>query len=454
VLFRRIIIAVVASAWSYAQPLTLTADEHHFLEMHPLSCVTTGLWPPFNTSINGKLEGIGIDYWHKITDKLGISFNCTEANSWPKVLKDIESKKFDVTIGAQKTEDRLKYSVFSEPLARYSYVAVSLKGINSELRENDVVAVGKSYSADNMLRKLYASFHIVETDSIEDALNLVKNGKAKAAVDVLPVMAYFLSKKQFGDLAISVRFPEKFSFRVMLRRDYASIMPLINKAINTILIKEDQIDIASKWESIRNKNSTFSKYMYGVMLGLLLALLLLFYVVGMMRKKLKDKDKDIKYYEELASFDSLTLIYNRHMLDTILAQQLAIAHRYRQLMSIVFFDIDDFKLINDKYGHNTGDDVLIELSRLVLSNIRGSDIFGRWGGDEFMIILPESSQKQAKRLVGVLDGLIREHTFSDVGHISCSFGVVSYQYGDNIKDILGRVDVKMYEAKKNKHRQK
>jgi polar amino acid transport system substrate-binding protein len=447
-------VALLTFIIGYAQPLTLSQAEKQMLAAHPMTCVSTDSWPPFNTSLDGKLAGIGIDNWRRITKKLNIPFKCNKANNWTEVLKSIEQKKYDLTVATHLTEERMKYAVFSEPYARYPYVAVTLKenDFDSNTRKN--IAVGKNYSAANVLHRYYASLNTKEVESIETALKMVKEGKAFAAVDVLPVMAFFLNKPEFKDLRITERFPEKFAYRIMLRKDYAHILPLIDQAIDSILTENEQNEISDKWQKIKNKSTNKLSYAYWMLSGMLMILALLFYFVRSLKKELEGKDQDIKYYEELASFDSLTLIYNRHMLDTILAQQLAISQRYRQLMSVIFFDIDDFKMINDEFGHNAGDDVLIELTRLVSSSIRGSDIVGRWGGDEFLIILPESSQKQAKRLVEILDDKIRNHAFSAVDHLTCSFGAVSYQYGDTSKDLMGRVDAKLYEAKKNKKKRR
>ena len=181
-----------------------------------------------------------------------------------------------------------------------------------------------------------------------------------------------------------------------------------------------------------------------------IALLALGYVIYRLRKQIRHYKMQLKKMEEIASVDSLTLIYNRHMLDTILMQQIATSERYRQLLSVVFFDIDRFKAINDRYGHSVGDDVLIALAELVSQTVRESDIFGRWGGDEFLIILPESSQKQANRLVNALERKILDYAFPGVGHLSCSFGMVAYQFGDTMKTLIERADAKLYEVKKHR----
>lgn len=437
----------------WAQPLSLSSQERHLLDTHPMRCISTGSWPPFTAELNGKLTGIGIENWRKITQKLNIPFDCTLADSWTQVLEAIRHRTRDLTVATQQTEERMDYAVFSEPYARYPYVAVTKKHTRFSFDTDQKIVVGRDYSVARILRLYYPKLKVEEVDSIEDALKMVRDGRAYAAVDVLPVMAYFLDKKTFASLGITSRFPESFSFRIMLRKDYAPVVPLINKAIHAILNEEEQKEIIQKWETIKKANAIDPRYVYGALTLFVLALLALFYVVRSLKKQIRTKEKDIKYFEKKASFDSLTLVYNRHMLDTMLTQQIAIADRYRERMSVIFFDIDDFKAINDTYGHNAGDDALIELTRLVSHALKGSEIFGRWGGDEFMIIMPESDLPEARALAKELAELIREHAFTAVEHFSCSFGVATYQFGDTPKELLHRADKDLYKAKQNKRAQ-
>ena len=176
-------------------------------------------------------------------------------------------------------------------------------------------------------------------------------------------------------------------------------------------------------------------------------LLASWYYIYRLRRQTRHSQDQLKRLEEIASVDSLTLIYNRHMLDSLLKKQVATAERYRQFFSIIFFDIDDFKIINDRYGHDVGDEVLVGLAGLVSHSMRESDIFGRWGGDEFLIILPESTQKQAARLLELLEERIDQYAFPRGQKVTCSFGIASYQFGDSAKEILKRADEALYAAK-------
>ena len=151
----------------------------------------------------------------------------------------------------------------------------------------------------------------------------------------------------------------------------------------------------------------------------------------------------------MATIDKLTSIYNRYKTDLSLHSQIEISKRYKRPLSLIFFDIDFFKKVNDSYGHKVGDMVLSKLCDIVSRSVRKSDIFGRWGGEEFLIILPETTEDEAISLAEKLRQKIEKHTFDKVKNITCSFGVTNYKNGDNPETIMMRVDKQLYKAKQN-----
>ncbi len=154
---------------------------------------------------------------------------------------------------------------------------------------------------------------------------------------------------------------------------------------------------------------------------------------------------------ELATLDQLTRVYNRHALVMFLEKQLFSAERYGTPFSVVLFDVDNFKSVNDTYGHLTGDRVLRTLARLIRRNIRKTDIFGRWGGEEFLLILPFSDSPYfvAEKLRRLVEG----HRFERAGRITVSAGATAYREGDDLNSIVTRADTALYTAKsKGKNR--
>ncbi|WP_028583509.1 sensor domain-containing diguanylate cyclase [Desulfogranum mediterraneum] len=148
-----------------------------------------------------------------------------------------------------------------------------------------------------------------------------------------------------------------------------------------------------------------------------------------------------------ATTDNLTAIFNRQHFNQHLAQEVSRAKRYHSPLSLILFDIDDFKQVNDTLGHLCGDEVLKELSQLVSGRIRQSDTLARWGGEEFALLSPGSDSQQARATAEKLCILINSHTFSIRRRISCSFGVTELVCTENSGDLINRADQALYSAK-------
>jgi len=153
--------------------------------------------------------------------------------------------------------------------------------------------------------------------------------------------------------------------------------------------------------------------------------------------------------EDKAIHDALTSSYNRYGTNKILEYRLSEFQRYNTKFSLIFFDIDHFKNVNDTYGHDVGDYVLKEIISIVQKHIRSSDSVGRWGGEEFIIILPQTPLQEAVHIAEKLRGIIELHPFDKVGQVTCSFGVTEVQEHDEKDSLMKRVDILMYDAKES-----
>lgn len=156
---------------------------------------------------------------------------------------------------------------------------------------------------------------------------------------------------------------------------------------------------------------------------------------------------DKKQAEEASTTDRLTGIYNRVKLDEILKNEEFRFKRYDSDFSIILLDIDKFKNINDEYGHLVGDNVLKELSTFVCNNLRENDFFGRWGGEEFLLVCPDTALESAEMLAENLRMYIEAHCFSDIETLTCSFGVATFTKIDDLESLLKRADDGLYKAK-------
>jgi diguanylate cyclase (GGDEF)-like protein len=150
----------------------------------------------------------------------------------------------------------------------------------------------------------------------------------------------------------------------------------------------------------------------------------------------------------LAATDKLTGAYNRTKCHEILEREIERVKRHNQPLSIIIFDIDHFKEVNDRYGHSAGDYVLKTIADIVRESIRKIDYFVRWGGEEFMIISSETNLKDVSALAERIREIIESSTFEDVGKVTVSFGVTEFRENDTEDSLIKRADDAMYEAKK------
>jgi diguanylate cyclase (GGDEF)-like protein len=173
-----------------------------------------------------------------------------------------------------------------------------------------------------------------------------------------------------------------------------------------------------------------------------------------LRKMLYDRSSALKEanrrIEELAELDELTGSFNRRCIMRILDDEIMRAHRTAGSCSIALIDLDWFKRINDTYGHPTGDEVLRTFAITVFANIRGIDRFGRFGGEEFLLVLPDTPHDIAARILERLRSIIADLDWSALSHgmrVTVSAGLATLRSGENPDAILVRADRALYQAK-------
>ena len=150
---------------------------------------------------------------------------------------------------------------------------------------------------------------------------------------------------------------------------------------------------------------------------------------------------------KLAMTNSLTQVDNRRLLTQLLKEEVTRAERHDLPLSVLLFDLDRFKAINDNFGHNTGDEVLREVAEQLRQATRTSDPFGRWGGDEFLVLATNTDGKQAVELAERLRECLEKYHFSMVDKVTASFGITTYQKGDSPETMIRRADMGLYKAK-------
>lgn len=162
-----------------------------------------------------------------------------------------------------------------------------------------------------------------------------------------------------------------------------------------------------------------------------------------------ERRQAIKELEELSVTDPLTSIYNRRKFNELLNREVERSKRYKTGLSIIMCDIDHFKKINDTFGHDVGDNALKVFSNKINENIREVDMFARWGGEEFMILMPNVNIEGASSLAEKLRRIIEATEVKKITSFTASFGVTDLNEDDTTESFIKRVDEAMYKAKES-----
>ncbi len=182
---------------------------------------------------------------------------------------------------------------------------------------------------------------------------------------------------------------------------------------------------------------------------IVLSVLLLRWVPEAVRER-NSAERLAEHLNELAAMDRMTGLRNRQEFMTLADAEWERSKRYGRLLSLLMFDIDHFKSINDHFGHAVGDEVIIRIAKVCTEHKRTSDIVGRLGGEEFAVLLPETCLSDTCMVAEHLRDRISKETFT-IGDneikVTISVGISEASYGSSCKDFIGQSDVAMYEAK-------
>ncbi len=402
-------------------------------------------WMPFESIKGGKHYGMSADYFELIEQKLPIPIKLVPTENWSQSLEYIKDRRCDILSLAMATPQRKKYMDFTAP---YLQIPLVIATQNDKFFINDLgalkgkkVGIVKGYAYLELLQNRYPQLELVPVDSVKDGLNKVLHSELFGFIDTLATIGYIFQKEYIGELKIAGKFEQTWDLGVAVRNDHKQLLHIFDKVLLTITPRQKQ-EILNRWVSINYEQPLDIKYIYqGVAVAAVIILFLLY-----RQYTLKEYNRKLRY---LSTHDNLTGVYNRMHLDRLLDVELERAKRYDEPFCIIVFDVDDFKYINDTHGHQAGDKLLVQLVQIIRDNIRKTDILGRWGGEEFLLICPFSKEEQARVLAQKLLKKVRENCRIEGDGVTMSGGIASFRKGENEKILFARADKALYEAKKN-----
>lgn len=343
-----------------------------------------------------------------------------------------------------KSEGRLYQDYFSPKLMSFTYISRSIKDLLNEERakyglepiyfklasENPRNPINKADALEVDLLKLMNEKGIRQVEKV-----VTINGKKwlYLAVPIDPTNASCM--KCHGDpkdapAELVAHYGDKAGFFEN---------PRAIRALISIRVPLDGV--------IRAANRVTNSLSAGTFLALsALYGLIAFFIwrIDSQEQRILRQNDDLAY---LSVTDSLTGVLNRSGLSKRLEEQIGLAGRFRQPFSLLMLDLDHFKAVNDRHGHQTGDVVLKQFVDIIRDNLRVTDFMGRWGGEEFLVIAPHINAANAEKLAGKLCATIADSAFDQDIRMTVSIGVAEYRAGESEHDLIERADAALYQAK-------
>jgi len=377
---------------------------------------------------------------------------------------------------SDSTKTQYEQVAFVKSFEHYNWYLGSAEYLDTATKKSDIRLI-KSLQSINRIDKSYI-FIINEKGELL-LNNNISHGDKELAKKVIKQILDSSKKRNFN--FISYKWLNPSSKKVEMKYSYIKKIPnsdwIVGSGfyisdINTEVLehKVDMYDVL---------NSKSNSILYIAMIVIIISLIIAFYITKNLRDNftkykvsldtqkddLKELNETLEHkveertlelrkmkddFEKLATVDSLTNVHNRYSLMKNLSTEINRSKRQHNPLSLIILDIDFFKKVNDTYGHDIGDNVLVTMSSLLENNLRDIDIIGRYGGEEFLIILPYTKIKDAEIFAQRLRIAVSTHIFDTVNdNITVSMGLVELLHNENINQIFKRVDKLLYRSKED-----
>ncbi len=425
------------------------------------ACISKEWVHPFSQlDENGKRIGLGYDYINVLKEKMNVNFVVDSNSSWNGALKSMLEKKCDIMPLTFTTKNKKDYIFYTKPYLKFPIVITTKANVNFVDGENELkgksVAIVKNHYLKYVFKERGYKFDIIEVEDSKEGFKKVDDEEVFAFVDSLPTMVYELQNSRYNKaLKISGRLSESLEISIGVGVDNTRLQRIVQKIMNSISIKEKQ-KILDKWIAVEYKEKIDYIFIIELIVFFIFLLAIALYwnrKIAYANKILQESQREIaqtnRKLKKIADTDKLTQLYNRSKIDIILQEELEINRIKRQNFGLCLLDIDFFKKINDTYGHQVGDEVLIRLANSLTICIRGLDCVGRWGGEEFMIIFPKISEAGLEKVAEKIRQQIKELTFDGFPDIviTASMGITMSRFNDTVSSIVKRADDALYRAK-------
>lgn len=423
-MLKHLLLAVALAIWlpvDAAHPgspvVALSPEEKTYVEhVKAVKMCVDPDWAPFERiNAHGQHEGIAADLVQLVAQRVGLSIELYPTTTWEESLAASKSGRCELMSFLNRSPARDAWLIFTDPIFFDQNIIVTreehpnidhLQGVQGKS-----VALPRGTMMEERIRKDYPGLRVVTTASESEAITLVSERKADMTVRSLIVAAHAIKKEGLFNLKVAGQMPEYTNqLRIGVIQQAPILRNILDKGVQSITPQER--------ESVVNRHVAIQVH-NGIDYGLIWQ----------------------------GGTDKLTGLFNRQKLDVKLEMEFLRARRSGAPLSVIILDLDHFKNVNDTWGHQVGDQVLVCTAQLLTARLRQTDCAGRWGGEEFMVICPDTDLEGARALAETLRQAIAAQIFPTAGHQTASFGVACCTVGDQVKTLVSRADQALYEAK-------
>ena len=428
----------------------LNTEESKFIKDNDFSLLTNTKNIPYSFNHNSNIKGIELDLLELISKKFDIDYNIIEKPKNIKIFNNIKTHTLDFYFNYSTKYINLEKTLYSKPILNIPMAMATTNNKNLipnlSILKGEKLALLKGSDIYQKLKLNYPNLDLVFVQTKEEGFELLRTEEVFGFIDNILSLSHTIIKDDLRNIKISATLPYNLEIRLATNKENSVFIDIINKVI-PLIKNEEKEEILRKYQLILFKNVSDYTWVYKYVVPLLFTILIVLLVNNKMRKEIRKRRKAEKALQDFASRDSLTNIFNRGKIDFLIKEEILKTKNQEDTFTIIFFDIDDFKLINDDFGHIKGDEVLIEISKIISKNIRNTDVLGRWGGEEFIILLPKTTSNKAFILADSLRQLVSQYDFGIKRKITISLGITQYSKKDTRVDLIHRADKAMYLVK-------
>lgn len=435
------------------EALKLTQAEKQWMMAH--SVVRVGVernYAPISFVEQQVFKGISAEFLEILSAKTGIRFEVDLPAGSASPTQRVKQGQLDMVAATVETPERREYMNLSMPYVKFPMVIATRVGspyiANLKQLKGQVITVVKGYAAHAQLAQKYPQLTLKTVDSPKVGLDAVANGDAYGYIGNVAVIGRLIQQGGQTNVQIGGEMPFNANVAFGIRQDWPELLSIVNKALSQIS-PETYSELTNKWLQVNYQTRYDWTQLAYILAPVLLILVIIILFNGKLRLARQRLEVTNQQLEVLSVTDHLTGVYNRQYLDQILDAEVEKVMRYDARFSIIMMDLDNFKAVNDEHGHLVGDEVLVTCSRLIQSQIRKSDIFGRWGGEEFIVICTGTTLHQACLLSEKIRMAVDEGAFPEHIRQTVSLGVAQYNKGEPVKDCVDRADRHLYKAKQS-----